>query len=144
LGATFIFNLMFWEIHKINLWHKAFNTTLVTFQKDKFSRKLLFCTHLCLFEWKTSFRFFCEIIWVELVMWSWNSTIDTYSIFFCGSYLNHKTIQSHSNQLCHLGCFSWNSCEWIYVKVKISHLSLGFMLESFTRCWWSHGQRSWT
>jgi hypothetical protein len=78
-GETFIFNLMFWEIHRINLWYKAFKTILVTFQKN-IKKIIIYHTYLCLNE-KPHLDFFCEITWVELVVWSWNGTIDTYSIY---------------------------------------------------------------
>jgi hypothetical protein len=135
---------MFGKYIKSNYDTRPLTQLLLPFKRIKFQENYYFShTYVCLNK-KPCLDFFCEITWVDLscgVEMVWLTHME---YIFCGSCLNHKTTQSHSNQLCHLGFCSGNSCECIYVKVKISHFSLGFMLESFTRCWWSHGQRSRT
>jgi hypothetical protein len=68
LGVEFpSFHSMFWETHKIDFWHKASNTNLVTFQIIVFFQQTFMYSHIyvCL-NGKPHPNVFHEITWVEL------------------------------------------------------------------------------
>jgi hypothetical protein len=89
LGGIFLsFHLVFWETHKMEFWHKAFNTIFVTFQNRVifFLSIYLFIylfishTYVCLNE-NFHPNVFFEITWMEFFFWNWNGTFNSYSIY---------------------------------------------------------------
>jgi hypothetical protein len=76
------FHLLFWETHKMKFWQKISNTILVTIQiRVIFKQTFMFShTYTCLNE-KPHPNIFSEITWMELFIWYWNDTFNSYSIY---------------------------------------------------------------
>jgi hypothetical protein len=83
LGVVFLWcYLGFWLTCKMDFDTKASNKILVIFQMKLIFQQTSFFQHsyVCLNK-KPHQDVFCEITWMEVFIWNWNGTINSYSMY---------------------------------------------------------------
>jgi len=127
----FLFHLLLWESHKMNFWHKAFNTIFVNFFKRLVFLFFFKFTNLCASKWKTSLRlhfFFFNFVMLFKLQ---------FSINICSKIWKYPKYESRKSEalfdiVSNCGFFVF----WRFFQ-KIGNCDKIFLFQTIFAKWWN-------